>query len=176
MTIITLYGNIASGKTTLARKLIAQFPDLVYLSDDTIYTMFGNGRYRFGASPETFVLNAMRQMQVGAVAVNGLNVLIDIPAHTHERRRLFQMGGCDNVAIVTGWNSDPAFHADCRFKSDSRGTERDTWLKVATRLDSEREHPAKPWRTVPAGIVESRLVTLNGKYGCRTLEEVVEGP
>lgn len=173
MTIISLYGNIATGKTTLCRSLVAAFPDLVYINDDTLYTMFGMGKYRFGASPETFVLNAMRQMEVGAVAMNGLSVVIDMPLNTDERRSLFEIRGCDHVAIVTGWHIDPAYHAQLRFDTDSRGTSYETWLNVATRLGSTRQEPNALWRTIPAGIVKARLKNKTAGF---PLEGVLEGP
>jgi len=169
VTIITFYGNIATGKTTLSRSLMQAFPDLVYLSDDVLYSMFGMGTYRFGASPEAFVFNAMRQLLVGAVAMNGLNVLIDIPAHTHDRRRLFEIRGCNHVSINTGWHHDPAYHAEARFNHDSRGTSLETWNMVATRLNDEREDPSPLWSRIPSTVVETRLA-----FKSMSLEEVLE--
>lgn len=169
MHVITFYGNIASGKTRLARVLTSAIPTLAYVNDDAISTMLGNGDYAFGykALDPEFLQDTLRLISLGVLA-SGHDVLIDSPAHTNKRRENFRFDehNVQHISLNTGWDF-PVVHAERRVKDNARGFGYEQWLKAAVELDAEREAPSSPWQS---WSMEQVLSILRGKK--YTLESV----
>lgn len=170
--IITLYGNIATGKSTISKALAERFDNLVVLNDDAISSMLGAGNYAKGwRALGEYQIEAWFATLVPQLLNRGRDVLIDLPAHTNARRRIFEqatscsngtcgLGGVGYYSITTGWNPDPAVHGTTRFLKDARGYSEATWIEVATRLNSERETPEVPWTRVNLGQIHKMITSV----------------
>lgn len=137
-----LDGNIASGKTSLARRLLAANPrNTIVLNDDAIWYMLGAGDYRqgFRSVLDSDVRKTLRFL-AGIALGRGKDVVIDLPAVTPELRNEFWFGSgqAHHYLITLPWEQ-PSVHADRRFTSDARGYTYHQWYTVAVTLDAIRE-------------------------------------
>ena len=144
MRLIVLVGMIASGKSTLARKLAAE--GAVIVNDDAIVTAVHGGDYSLYEnrlkplykSVENHVAATGVALGRCVVIDRGVNVRRDSRARWVALARSFDI---PSVAVCFP-NEGPHVHAERRHTHDSRGASFDSWLEVAKQHDADFSVPS----------------------------------
>lgn len=138
--LILLYGNIASGKSTLSRDLAKA--GCVVVNNDSVVTMLHGGMYELYDEKLKPLYKGIEKFIIEEALKEGIDVVIDRTLAKRKTREAFiSLGKKYNAEIMlleTGWG-DPAVHAERRFNSDSRGLTYETWLGVAETKDKTRD-------------------------------------
>lgn len=160
--LILLSGNIASGKTTLARNILKNYDNTVYISDDDIWTMLGCGDYGRGFEQlDENELHLLLAPLVGYLLKTGKNVVLDLPAFNEARREHFVYPEVQHLLIEMDWEL-PAEHAARRFKAGGRGKSFGQWLDVANEFQTLHQpvtdEEKKTWHTLTATEFNDRII------------------
>lgn len=146
---ILLVGQIASGKTTLAREYAKMGAAIV--SEDAIVEAVHAGDYSAYRERHKPIYKAVENTIVLTALALGRLVVIDRTNLSKASRARFialaRSLDCDVDAIVFPLGA-AALHAQRRADSDSRGLTFTTWLRVAERKEKEIE-----WPTAEEGLV-----------------------
>ena len=142
--IYLLCGMIASGKSTLARKL-ADSQNALIINDDDIVTMLHGDYTSYDVSLKPLYKSIENHILTSAILA-GKNVIIDrgVNIKRSSRQRWLELAKSldqEITALVTDRQS-PEVHAKRRFEHDKRGHSYEYWLKVAKYHDSVYDEPS----------------------------------
>jgi predicted kinase len=142
--IYLLCGMIASGKSTLARKL-AKEKNALIINDDDIVTML-HGDYTSYDQTLKPLYKSIENHILTAAILAGRDVIVDrgVNIKRSSRQRWIELAKSldqDIVAVITqrDW---PEVHAKRRFEHDKRGHSYEYWLKVANYHNREYVEPS----------------------------------
>lgn len=134
------YGNIASGKSTLAKGFAKD--GAVVIDSDSITSMVHGGDYTAYNVDYRPIYKAIENVTIEKALEMGLDVVVDrCSEHRMTRDKYVYIArkfGARTHLIVTGWDK-PEVHAKRRFKDDPRGLSYDVWLGVANEKESSRD-------------------------------------
>lgn len=140
--LILLIGQIASGKSTLAREYAKQ--GAIIVNDDAIVAALHAGSdtlYRVENKP---IYKAVENTIVQAALALGRTVVIDRPCATRATRaRYISLAKSLDCPVCAVWlgTQGAKFHAKRRYESDNRGHSLEAWQKVAERIEASLEFP-----------------------------------
>lgn len=131
-----LVGNIASGKSTYAKKRVQE--GWFCVSDDAIINMLLADQYSlYSRKHEQLVADLLLQCAEKVVAENYL-LVVDSAWLVSKRYRQRFREAFSNLVVEEIWflREAPEVHAARRVEHDPRGGTYEMWLEVAKRLDS----------------------------------------
>lgn len=141
--IYLLCGMIASGKSTLARKL-AKDKNALIINDDDIVTML-HGDYTSYDEQLKPLYKSIENHILTAAILAGRNVIIDrgVNIKRSSRQRWIQLAKSldQEITALETTKSIPEVHAKRRFEHDKRGHTYEYWLKVAEYHNSVYQEP-----------------------------------
>ncbi len=151
--IVLLVGNIASGKSTEAKKLAAQ--GYVVVSSDAITMGLHAGDYSAYRTEHQDMYQEIHLATARAALRRGLSVVVDKLNATKESRQrwvdLARELDAEISAVILPQEA-PEVHAQRRMESDPRGLAYEDWLRVAREVFAARyEQPE-----IIEGIMEVR--------------------
>ena len=137
-----LVGNIASGKSTWSKKRAKD--GAIILNDDAIVMAVHGGNYRLYDRNLKDLYKGLEDVAIHLALAKGRDVVIDRPCMSR-MTRLHYVSIAKRLDVpivaVTFDRATPAEHARRRFESDSRGTDYEKWLEVATHMDKIYQEP-----------------------------------
>lgn len=141
--IYLLCGMIASGKSTLARKL-AKDKNALIINDDDIVTML-HGDYTSYDEQLKPLYKSIENHILTAAILAGRNVIIDrgVNIKRSSRQRWIELAKSldQEITALETTKSTPEVHAKRRFEHDKRGHTYEYWLKVAEYHNSVYQEP-----------------------------------
>jgi predicted kinase len=133
------YGNIASGKSTLAKGFAKE--GAVVIDSDSITSMVHGGDYTAYSVDYRPIYKAIENITIEKALEMGFDVVVDrCSEHRKTRDKYVDIArrfGAHTHLIITGWH-DPKIHAKRRFEDDPRGLSYEVWLGVAENKESSR--------------------------------------
>lgn len=140
--LIILVGPIASGKSTVARRLAQQ--GAVTITGDAIVNSLHAGRYTLYREELRPLYKAMQHTACTTALEMGLSVVVDKTSITAESRRqwlqIAKAYSTPSFAIKFAVES-PETHAKRRYESDPRGYSYEKWLEVARSMAQRWQEP-----------------------------------
>jgi len=136
-----MIGNIGTGKTTTATKILEENPNTLYVSDDDICTLVNMGNY----GPELWsnkywpVYSAIKRSIAEIAIENGFSIIIDSTNMSESKRAVWVKKAKQlNVSIIAHVHLDHALGIKRR-QETPRGQTFEMWQKVYERFQSEYE-------------------------------------
>ena len=142
-TMYVMVGNIGTGKTTRAKRLVDD--DTLYVSEDLLVPLMTNGRY----DPPVWSIrhfNVYRKLKLAAVEaalLNGFNLIVDGTNISVENRvKYIDAAKRMNALIICYVFPDFDIGLQNRFK-EHRGQTAEMWKSVSNSLQDKFDYPKK---------------------------------
>lgn len=117
-TLYLLIGNIGSGKSTWARKFVAENPNTKIVCADSFRTMF-NGVYKYEAEVDG-IIDLCMIAAINLLLRNGWNVIVDTCNFTNQRRKTWLHCGEDKRVAVMFPTKSREWHVANRLKNNHK--------------------------------------------------------
>lgn len=142
-TLTILVGNIASGKTTLSKKLSMIEQDTVVISRDAIRYMLGAGKYLFDPSLEKYVAKANIRL-LRTFLNSDKNIILDEVNNTANMRNSFTTIAREYdyyVRVLVMPKYSMKYSVDRRMKDPHGDAPRSVWEGVWKKFNESFEPP-----------------------------------
>lgn len=158
--------NIASGKTTWAKKKAKEDPSFLIFDMDSIVTML-HGDYLLYSTECKPIYDSIEFHAISKIIKSGKNVIVDRLNHMVSRRAKYvdlasELGV--TVEVVLFPRVSPEEHATRRFNSENRGYTFERWLSVAEKIDREWQEPSASEGVDLSYVVDFDQIKENGNF------------
>lgn len=142
-TVHLMIGNIGTGKSTVAKKLLWDYP-AVYVCMDEIQAMLAGGKYNLYNPDWKPVYYTAETGMIHSALQNGQSVVIDRTNIDRESRERFLEAIHDYDVEVHAWDMGPGTHLNLTYRTrDPRGVDPADWESVFEAMRADYEEPVK---------------------------------
>lgn len=165
-TVYLLCGIVGSGKTTEAKRMLAEATSpTVIVNRDSIRTMMRGGDYLFSSTYEPWV-KTVAQSAARSANLKGWDLVVDETNITVGKRGVWLDGFISERAletimvrpkVVCVWCTEMERNLELRMR-DARSVSEEKWAEVIDKMRNDFEKP-----TMDEGFDEIRKVSIDGK-------------